>query len=198
MRLFDRLPNHIISNGKKIRLDLDFRNVLRMMDIMSRDDLMPDARDYLSLKCICRHPKKGMMPDVKKFLFGDAPQDYHERITDYEQDADLIASAFMQAYGINLFRQKLHWFEFICFLSCIPEGSKYSDILSIRARPVPSATKYNQEERDWLIKAKAEFALKLTEAEQEKKYHESLKSMSSGIMAMLKGDENSGRRTSNL
>lgn len=190
MRLYDRLPDHVISNGKKIRLDLDFRNVLRMMDIMGRDDLMPDARDYLALKCICRHPKKGMMKDVKKLLGFRIPDSYHERITDYEQDADLIASAFMQAYGINLFRDKLNWFEFLCFLSCIPEGSKYSDILSIRARPIPTATKYNHDEREWLIKAKADFALKLTEAEEEKKYHESLKSMSAGIMAMLKGDGN--------
>ena len=189
MRLYDRLPDHVISNGKKIRLDLDFRNVLRMMDIMGRDDLLPDARDYLALKCICKHPKKGMMKDVKKLLGFRIPDSYHERITDYEQDADLIASAFMQAYGINLFRDKLNWFEFLCFLSCIPEGSKYSDILSIRARPIPTATKYNQEERNWLIKAKADFALKLTDEEQEVKYHESLKSMSSGIMAMLKGGE---------
>lgn len=189
MRLYDRLPDHVISNGKKIRLDLDFRNVLRMMDIMGRDDLLPDARDYLALKCICKHPKKGMMKDVKKLLGFRIPDSYHERITDYEQDADLIASAFMQAYGINLFRDKLNWFEFLCFLSCIPEGSKYSDILSIRARPIPTATKYNQEERNWLIKAKADFALKLTDDEQEVKYHESLKSMSSGIMAMLKGGE---------
>ena len=189
MRLYDRLPDHVISNGKKIRLDLDFRNVLRMMDIMGRDDLLPDARDYLALKCICKHPKKGMMKDVKKLLGFRIPDSYHERITDYEQDADLIASAFMQAYGINLFRDKLNWFEFLCFLSCIPEGSKYSDILSIRARPIPTATKYNQEERNWLIKAKADFALKITDEEQEVKYHESLKSMSSGIMAMLNGGE---------
>ena len=169
MRLQERLPNYITVGKKKVRVDLDFRNVLNMIEILGEKDLMPEAREWNALRCICRKPVDGMMPVVRKLLFSSVKSS-GDRITDFEQDADLIRAAFMQAYGINLYRDKLHWFEFTGLLSCIPEGSKYSEILSIRARPMPEATKYNEKERNWLANAKSEFGLKLTEEEQQKRY----------------------------
>ena len=182
MKLYEKIPDHVEVNGKRIRVDLDFRNVLKMIDIIGRDDLLPDAREWLAMKCICRRPVKGMMPEIMKMLFPKA--EARERITDFEQDADLIRAAFMQAYGINLFRDKLNWFEFSCLLSCIPEGSKYSDILSIRARPMPEANQYNQKERQWLAEAKAQFGLKITEKEQEERYKKDVHRISSFLMAL--------------
>lgn len=189
MKLQDRLPDHIMVRGKKVRLDLDFRNVLRMIDTLGRDDLLPDAREWLAMKCICRHPRKGMLSEVKKLLFPQAEE--HERITDFEQDADLIRAAFMQEYGINLFRDRLHWFEFACLLACIPAGNKYSDILNIRIRPMPQATSYNAEERAWLARMKAEFALKLTEQEQQEAYSKGVQRLGAMLLALAgEGDKN--------
>jgi hypothetical protein len=178
MKLYEKLPNSVMVTGKRVRLNLDFRNVIRMIDIMSEDGLMQEAREYLALKCICRHPKKGMMKPVMELLFPGAGSDNAERITDFEQDADLIRAAFLQEYGINLFRDKLHWFEFSCLLSCIPSGSKYSDILQIRAKPIPAASKWNAEERTWLMKAKSEFGIRQSEKEHEKKYKQDVKNIS--------------------
>jgi hypothetical protein len=104
MKLYEKLPDSVMVNGKRVRLNLEFRNVIRMIDIMSEDGLMQEAREYLALKCICRHPKKGMMKPVRELLFPGAGSDNSERITDFEQDADLIRAAFLQEYGINLFR----------------------------------------------------------------------------------------------
>ena len=190
MKLQDNLPNCVIVRGKKVRLDLEYRNVLRMIDTLARDDLMPDAREWLAMKCICKHPRKGMISEVKKLLFPDA-KEQHERITDFEQDAELIRAAFMQEYRINLFREKLHWFEFVCFLSCLPVGSKYTDILNIRVRPMPAATSYNSEERAWLARAKAEFALKLDDKEQEQAYSKGVQKLGAMLMALAgEGDKN--------
>ena len=140
-----------------------------MIEVMGQKDLMPEAREWNALRCICRRPVPGMMPVVRELLFSGT-KSTGERITDFEQDADLIRAAFMQAYGINLYRDRLHWFEFTALLSCIPEGSKYSEILSIRARPMPEPTKYNEKERTWLANAKSEFGLKISEEEQQKRY----------------------------
>ena len=190
MKLQDKLPNHIQVGKRKVRVNLDFRNVLNMIEILSQPDLMPEARDWLALKCICKHPVKGMMPAVRKMLFPNV-KEKGERITDLEQDADLIRAAFMQAYGINLYRENLHWFEFSALLSCIPEGSKYSEILSIRARPIPEATKYNEKERSWLINAKAAFGLKLTQQQQEEKYKKDVQKIGAFLMALAgEGEKN--------
>ena len=185
MKLYEKLPDSVMVNGKRVRLNLDFRNVIRMIDIMSEDGLMQEAREYLALKCICRHPKKGMMKPVRELLFPGAGSDNAERITDFEQDADLIRAAFLQEYGINLFRDKLHWFEFSCLLSCISNGSKYSDILQIRAKPIPAASKWNAEERTWLMKAKSEFGIRQSEKEQEKKYKQDIKNISLMLDALI-------------
>lgn len=124
MRLYDRLPDSIVWNGKKIKLNLDFRNVLRMMNVLSDDNLMNEAREYLALKCICRHPRAGMLKEVRKLLFPEQEawqkEEYHQRIMDFDQDAEMIIAAFRQVYGINLMKDRLHWFEFSALLSNLP------------------------------------------------------------------------------
>ena len=52
MTLYDELPRSVTVDGRRYRLDLDFRNVLRMLAVMERQDLIPGARAYLALKCV--------------------------------------------------------------------------------------------------------------------------------------------------
>lgn len=189
MKLYEHLPDHVKVNGRKVRLDLDFRNVLRMIDILVQDDLTDEAMEWLAMKCICRHPVKGMVPAVKKLLFPQDVKKAKERIMDYAQDADLIRAAFQQAYGIDLYSEKLHWFRFSCLLACIPEGTKFNDVLSIRARPIPEATKYNTEERNWLIQAKAKVRLELSEKELQNKYEKDVSDIAAVLMGMAGGSE---------
>lgn len=189
MKLYEKLPHHVTVNGKRVRVNLEFRNVLRMMDILNRQDILPEAREWLAMKCICRRPRKGMAKVVINMLF--PKQREHERITDFEQDADLIRAAFWQEYGINLFRDRLNWFEFSCLLSCIPEGTRYSNILNIRARPLPEPTAYNAKEREWLLQAKAEFGLHETEQEQMKRYRRDVAKLGE-LMSALAREGNNG------
>lgn len=193
MKLFEKLPDGVTVNGKLYKMDFDFRNVLRMMETLGNDDLMPDARDYLALKCLTKHPKNvpEVLAAVKGLLF-DARPGTGERLTSFEQDAGLIRSAFRQEYGIDLFRDKVHWMEFTELLQNLPEGNRYEEVLGIRARPLPAPTKYNGKEREWLMKAKAQVALHMTETEAEKQYDKDVGNIFSGLMSMIKGSENNG------
>ena len=195
MKLHERLPGYVEVNGRKYRLDLDFRNVLQMMDTLGRDDLLPGAREYLALRCIMRKPPKRTGPvlgAVRELLFPEHKGD-GQRLTSFEQDAGLIRAAFRQAYGIDLYRDKLHWMEFTELLSALPEGSRYSEVLGIRARPMPTPTKYNQQEREWLAKAKAAYALELDEKERAKAYEQGVKALFAGLIAWAeKGGETNG------
>lgn len=189
MKLYESLPDCVYVRGRKIKLDLDFRNVLRMMDILMQDDFTDDAREWLAMRCLCSRPVKGMLPAVKKLLFPQETKKSKERIMDYAQDADLIRAAFQQAYGIDLYKEKLHWNRFSCLLACIPEGTRYSDVLSIRARPIPEATKYNEQEREWLIEAKAKVRLQLSEKELADKYQQDVSNIAAVLMSMAGGSE---------
>lgn len=186
IKLYERLPDSITVDGKKYRCDFDFRNVLKMLDIMQHEDIWPDARDYLCAKCVCKPPKKAgkVYRALCDLLFEKAPEK-GEKLTSFEQDAGLIRTAFRQAYNIDLFRDRLHWLEFTELFQNIPEGNRYSEIIGIRAKPLPAPNKYNAKERELLLKAKQSCALHLTEQEQAKKYDKEVGNIFSGLMAMI-------------
>lgn len=187
LKLHERLPDSITVDGKTYRCDFDFRNVLKMLDIMQRDDIYPDARDYLCAKCVCNAPKNAsaVYMALCSLLFPHAAETGGKRLTSYEQDAALIRTAFRQEYGINLFRDSLHWFEFTELLQNLPEGSRYAETLGIRARPMPAPNKYNAKEREWLLKAKQSVALHLSDTEQAKKYDTDVGNIFTGIIGMI-------------
>lgn len=202
MKLQESLPYCVVVGRKRYKLDPDFRNVLKMMEVLARDDLLPGAREYLAVKCVIRHPPKDAGPvlaEVRKLFFPErkeaAPA---KKITSFEQDADLIRAAFRQAYGIDLYRDKLHWIEFSELLNALPEGSRYSEVLGIRARPMPKATKWNQEEREWLQKAKAQCALEMDDKEREANYSRCVLNVFSGLMSMAKGDGTDAGRAGSI
>lgn len=191
MKLYERLPDSVTVDGKKYRLDLDFRNVLRMMEILARDDLIPAAREYLALKCVMKYPPKRPGPileELRKMLFpAHKNRPDGKKLTDFVQDADMIRAAFRQVYGIDLYRDDVHWIEFQALLSALPDGSRYSETVGIRAREMPPATKYNQAEREWLAKAKAACALEMSDDERERAYAEGVKSVFAGLLAWAEG-----------
>lgn len=187
MKLHERLPDAVTVDGKRYRVDLDFRNVLRMIDALGREDMLPGAREYVALKCVMKRPPKNTgaaIAALREMLFPGGKKQSGEKMTDFVQDADLIRAAFLQAYGINLYRDRLHWLEFTGLLACLPTGSRYADILSIRARPMPKPTKYNGEERKWLAEAKAKFAVRLTDKEMADSLQMSLHSTTLSLLAL--------------
>ena len=194
MKLQDRLPYGVTVDGRFYKLDFDFRNVLKMLEVLDRDDMMPEAQAYKAISLLCKRPKNAVkvLEAVKGLLFKAPRKKGGQKVTDFVQDAPLIRAAFRQAYGIDLYRDKLHWIEFTELLSSIPEGNRYSDVVGIRARPMPEPTKWNQKEREWLLQAKADCALEMTENERMNQYRRDVANVASVLMAMAKGSENNG------
>lgn len=194
LKLYERLPDSITVDGKRYKCNFDFRNVLRFLDVMQREDIVPDARDYLCCKCLCKPPKNAsnLYNALCSMLFPKVGNSSGKRLTSYEQDAGLIRAAFRQVYGIDLYRANLHWFEFTELLNNLPEGNRYEETVGIRARPMPAPTKYNAKEREWLMQAKQSVALHLTEREAEKKYDVDVGKVFAGLMSMIPKEVNTG------
>lgn len=192
MKLQDTLPQGVTVDGRFYRLDFDFRNVLRMMEIMGRDDLMPEAREYLAVKCLTKRPKNAgkVLAAVRSILFQNPPKTDAQKVTDFVQDAPLIRAAFRQAYNIDLYHEKMHWIEFSELLNAIPEGNRYAEVIGIRVRPIPAPTKWNADERAWLMKAKADVAISMTDEEQAKVYEQGVANLAAALIAIAKGDNN--------
>ena len=186
MKLQEGLPTSVMVGRRWYKLDLDFRNVLRMMDVLRDEGLTPEAQEYLAARCVTKHPGRGVLDAVKTLLFGQETQEQtHKRVTSFEQDAGLIRAAFWQAYGIDLYTARLHWLQFMELLQGLPEDTQYMNIVSIRARPMPPPTKYNREEREWLRKAKAHHAIRITDKEAESDYNRNVADVFHGLMGMI-------------
>lgn len=199
MKLQDDLPRRVTAEGRAYRVNLDFRRVLKLLAVMADENLIDEAREYLALKCVMRRPPRSakrraaVLAAVCAVCFTQRKKATGPKMTDFEQDADLIRAAFLQEYGVNLWRDRLHWLEFSALLAGLPEGSRYSDVLGIRARPMPAPTKYNAELRQWLTKAKAEYAVRMTKREEENSYQTGLRLMAEGLLALAeKGGDMSG------
>lgn len=196
MKLQDRLPEGVTVDGKFYKMDFDFRNVFRMIDVLDDETLVPEARAYNALHCLCKRPRNVLKvcDEVKKLLFKAPRKTSGQKVTDFVQDAGLIRAAFRQAYGIDLYRDKLHWIEFTELLNAIPEGNRYSEVVGIRARPMPAATKWNQHEREWLAKAKADYRLEMSEKEMKKNYERDVGNIAAFLMgwASAKDVKNDG------
>ena len=189
MKLQERLPDTVTVNGRRIRVDLDFRNVLRMFDILQDNGMTPDAQERLAAQCVTKHPVPGVVAAVRALFASKeskAAQE-HKRVTSFEQDAPLIRAAFMQAYGIDLWTARLHWLQFMELLQGLPDDTQYMNVIQIRSRPMPKPTKHNREEREWLRKAKAQYAIHESEEERERSYQRDVANVFRGLMSMIPG-----------
>jgi hypothetical protein len=196
IKLQERLPDSVTVRGKRYKLKPDFRNVLMMMETMDNPEIIPEARTYQALRHVIRHVPKDdtlcaeIMAEVRKTLFPEAKKkESGKKLTSFVQDADLIRGAFRQVYGIDLFRDPVHWVEFSCLLSCLPEGSRYSDIIGIRAKPLPEPTKWNRKEREALMRAKQECRLILDDKEVEQGVQDTISGIAHFLMSVAKGSD---------
>lgn len=64
----------------------------------------------------------------------------------YDNDFDLIASAFMQQYNINLFTQDMHWFVFKSLFDGLSENTMFRKIVGYRTVDLSKVPKEQRKE----------------------------------------------------
>lgn len=84
-------------------------------------------------------------------------------VMSFDFDDTHIYSAFHRVFGIDLTRERLHWFQFISMLQDI-EGSALSDIIGYRSADL---SKMQGEQRAAYAKMKRRFALPSAYTEEE-------------------------------
>lgn len=188
--VFTQLPYEVTVFGRKYALTPSFDNVLSMYQAIEDLDEWdkPEIMLHYLLKKPPKKPSVELLKAVVDILFKPSNKG-GEKAFDFVQDAELIYAAFYQAYGIDLFQEqgKLHWWKFSALLNGLPSDTRFSEIVSIRTRPIPAPTKYNQQERDNLMKLKHQYALKLTADERNEQLQNSLRNVVGWLQTMAKG-----------
>lgn len=183
MNVYDEYPSRIELEGKAYALDLSYDRVLRVMDIQSMEELT--AEDKLAAQCAWLLDVGEKLPrdtgtqariiSAVFELFPKTGERERERYIDFHQDAALIRSGFMRAYGIDLTRESPHFMQFLEMLADLPPDTALMRTVELRQRPIPKPNGNNAQQITELVKAKERVALRVSEEERRESFAESLR-----------------------
>ncbi len=182
MLLYEPLPCSIEWDGQEIPLNFSFDRVLHLFDMWKDLGLTDHEKLNIALELLVDDEtiaRKVLRSSdgIKSALFAQIYKEYLEpedkpsktgpRLFDFNEDADFILASFWMDYGIDLIEAQgqLDWRKFLALFQGLSKNTKIKEVMSIRARPVPSPTKHNQEEIQQLQELKQYYALSPAENE---------------------------------
>lgn len=177
MLIYKPLSSTLNVGGRRLSLSLSFDRVLQVCDAWADEDLTDEEKETITLDLLIRKGRErrwlaqqdaetrgAAITSLFKDYIDTEPHRANKgpKAFDLKQDGEFVYAAFRQTYGIDLFAElgRLDWREFSALLAGLPNGTRLSEIIEIRTKPIPKADKYNQKERKALIDAKFYFRLK--------------------------------------
>ena len=145
--LTDALPT--VWHGR--RIDPDFRHMVRLSAAYSHGEVEADPVAFALQLCGQFYTERFSPSDLQEkyswliefYCAGEQaaepaaakPASGHDTgpAFDYRCDAPYIVAAFQQAYGIDLTREKLHWFRFRALFAALPEDTLMAKIMGWRS-----------------------------------------------------------------
>lgn len=188
------LPYELHTLGKTWRLNPEWHRVLRALDFLADERLYPQVREEAALRQLLRSPlphknthRQLLLKESLKLPVGENKGEGGAQAISLTQDAALIRTAFLQAYGIDLNADRtLHWWTFRELLANLPANTRMAEVISIRTRPLPPPNKYNAAARRALQEAKARYAIQLTEQERDQSYTHSVTQMANAMLSIAR------------
>ena len=172
--LTECLPDYLIVGGKKQPIRSDFKTWLKFSVIMSKGELT--EKDLV---------------EIFKLVFFDLPLNIFEALNaifefyshdvkskknntnqteknsfDFEYDAELIYSAFMQQYDVDLCDSNMHWWKFKSLFGGLSEDTHFVKVVQYRTMDL-SKIKDKAQKKHYL-KMKALYKLPDNRSEEQK------------------------------
>ena len=190
MRLYEQPCSAVMVGRRRFKLRLTYDRVLFALDAV-KDPLLNDPdrlQLVLGLLMKDRVPLSFRVQEqLLDAIMAEINQQSKERggppVMSLTQDAPLIHAAFRQAYGIDLHQVDLPWATFCELLSGLPEATRFCEVVSIRARPVPPPDKHHAKYREELLKAKASVALEMTPEQRDASFQSGLNRLAQSLIA---------------
>lgn len=156
--MLDRLPEDY--NGWLIRTD--YRIGVQIQLCISDPELTDSEKTWTALSLLYGNG----IPDFQTAMEGlswfmscgaDAAKDPDDgpQVYSFEQDAGRIVSAFRKTFGIDISREKLHWFEFVAMLGDLGDTA-FTNVINIRTTDV---SEIDKKKRSEFIRMKKRFSL---------------------------------------
>lgn len=157
MIMFNKLPNFVILQGKKYKINADFRTMILFENKLQDKSVSQDKKiefglrhfypafygyeNYLILLQIPQLYKEACEKLI--WFYECGRKDYHKtkgngktknkQIYSYEFDDEYIYGAFYEQYGIDLTYEKLHWWKFKSLLKSLKDDTEFVKIQGYRS-----------------------------------------------------------------
>ncbi|MDE7054875.1 MAG: bacteriophage Gp15 family protein [Oscillospiraceae bacterium] len=167
--MLDRLPEDY--NGWLIRTD--YRIGVQIQLCISDPDLSDTEKTWTALNLLYGNG----IPDMETALAGlswflscgsgPSPQDdggNDPPMYSFEMDAGRIVSGFRKVFGIDISRERLHWFEFISMIGDL-QDTAFTSVVGIRGTDPSDVDKKRRAE---FVRMKDRFALSRQFTEEER------------------------------
>lgn len=161
--LTELFPESLIVDGAEYLIHSDFRTVLKCNEIIEREPELSQQSLVEILQLFYEdctffteeHIEKmfwffscGRERKKKKFPRKIAGLNDKQSF-DFEEDAELIYAGFQQQYGIDLQRERMHWWRFMILLDNFGADTRLSKVMEYRTTDT-SNKKIGKEERAFL------------------------------------------------
>jgi len=125
----DKAPDSLTVDGKDYKINTGFRGCILTFQALQAGDLTDWERTEILLENIYCEPPDNIPEAVERaiwFLSGGKPQEKSDKPQiinyDFEQDADLIYSAFLKK-NVDLDSVDMHWWTFLSHFAELPESA---------------------------------------------------------------------------
>lgn len=164
MIFINRHPPVITVNNKVYHYRDDFKIILNVLRVFKYKNVPESLKVQKAFALLVKEHKCQEKAEVlNAIILRLSPARTNEegkKIIDFEVDEGLIYAAFLQTYGIDLRKARMPWNVFLSLLEAMPEDTKLSEVMGIRAQPIPKVTKYNREEVERLVRLKKLYDLR--------------------------------------
>lgn len=139
-KLFDGPPESILVKNKEYFVNTDFRVWIEISNILS-DTKLSDRDKILCL--LMKGYKDKIPPDIDDAVDGllifmsigkvTEKTEKSNPVMSFSEDEGVIYASFLQQYGIDLFKEELHWWKFIKLLGALDEKTSFMRIVGYRS-----------------------------------------------------------------
>lgn len=137
------LPEEVCIDGVSYAVNTDFRVWIEIEELLSSSEINIFERIQKVL-CLCYKDKlpetlEKALNGVMQFYKCGKCEDNNNSgkssipILSLSEDADMIGAAFYHDYGIDLWKDKIHWWQFYALLMSLEESDRIMQIMKYRA-----------------------------------------------------------------
>lgn len=166
------LPDTITDKGREFKVYTDFRvwikfeislTKMRKTDFLSVGYLFPgDMPKYCNINSLLEFSRP--RNELPRQVFGNRDV----IVIDYELDSDLIYSAFLGQYGIDLVDvEYLHWHKFLALLAGLNDSTRLREVMGYRCYE-----KSTEKEEVWREKLRRAWEIDRVSAEEREELDE--------------------------